>query len=388
MAIATGTALLASAALGAGASLYGASKASKAAQQAGQLEAQTAREANALNEKIYNQTRADNEWQRQLGMSAGGALTNAFGLSSPSMTGGVNYTAPAATGGQPDYAAYLSANPDVAAAYRAEASRDGKSQANLQALGINSPEEFAAYHYANNGQAEGRALPTTPVVQQQAAAQPSMTGQQAGYTDPTATGGYTSPSRPTMAPLDVSAAAFKESPGYQFSLAQGNKALGNIASANRGLMSGQRLKAAGEYNVGMADQEFGNWRDYTTNQYNNDRNYGEAVYQSDRSRLDDRYDTRNNQLLTMAGFGAQANSANQNAAQSFANNSANLSMTGARAQGDAKVSAANAWSQGIGGIVNTGAYLAGQYMGGGSAAKRPSMTGGYTAGYSPSWVGS
>lgn len=378
MAIATGTALLASAALGAAGSIYGASKGAKAAQQAGQLEYKAAQEANALNEKIYNQTRADNEWQRQLGMSAGSAISSGFGLSSPMTGGSVNYAAPVATGGQPDYAAYLSANPDVAAAYQSEANRDAKSQANLRALGIDSPEEFAAYHYANNGQAEGRTLATTPVVQPQAQ-QPTMTGQQSGYVDPTATGGYTSPNRPTMAPLDVSAAAFKESPGYQFSLTQGNKALGNITSANRGLMSGQRLKAASEYNVGMADQEFGNWRDYTTNQYNNDRNYGEAVYQSDRSRLDDRYDTRNGQLLTLAGFGQSANAANQNAAQSFANNSANLSMTGARAQGDAKVNAANAWGGAFNNIMTSGAYLAGQYGGGGSGG------GSNGGGSRPSW---
>lgn len=374
MAIATGTALLASAALGAAGSIYGASKGAKASEQAGQLEAQAAREANALNEKIYNQTRADNEWQRQLGISAGSALTSGFGLSSPSMTGsyssGGSTAAPSA-----DWNSYLQANPDVLA-WAQQGGGDPNGGPN-QTL-----EQRAAYHYANSGQSEGRQVSMT---QPQAAA---PNAAPAGYSDPTATGGYTSPARPTMAPLDISTAAFKESPGYQFSLAQGNKALGNITSANRSLMSGARLKAASDYNVGMADQEFGNWRDYTTNQYNNDRNYSEAVYQSDRGRLDDRYDTRNSQLLSMAGFGAQANSQNQSAAQSFANNSANLSMTGARAQGDAKVNAANAWSQGIGGIVNTGAYLAGQYMGGGNAKQNPSMTGGYVAGYSPSWVGS
>lgn len=340
--------------VGAIGTIYAANKGAKAAEKAGQLEYQAAQEANALNEKIYNQTRADNEPFRQFGVSAGGALAGAFGLSAPSMTG--SGTAPATSAPQPDWAGYGAANPDVMAW-----AQSGHGDPN-KPIDQQSIEERLAYHYTNGGNAEGRSLPMTQPAQ---AAAPGAAPT--GYSDPTATGGYTTPSRTPMAALDVSTAAFKESPGYQFSLAQGNKALGNIASANRGLMSGQRMKAASAYNVGMADQEFGNWRDYTTSQYNNDRNYGEAIYQSDRSRLDDRYDTRNNALLSMAGFGASANNANQNAAQSFAANSNNATMAGAQAKGNAGVNAANAWSQGLGNIMSTGAYLTGQYSGMGKA---------------------
>lgn len=398
MAIATGTALLASAAIGGAATLYGASKGAKAAQQAGELEYRASQENLALQKQIYEQTRADNEWQRQLGMSAGGALSAAFGLSTPgptsapSMTGksygGYAGTSPVegypvgAMTGQKDYAAYLAQNPDIAAEAQRVVTQAPQAIGDQNGDGSITDIDYGIYHEKTFGD--------RPVPTMQAAPAPSMTGGNqapAGYSDPTAAGGYTMADRTPMAPLNISAEAFRADPGYEFTVEQGNKALGNIASANRGLMSGQRMKAAARYNVGIADQEFDDWRNYTTSQYNTDRGFNESVYQADRGRLDQRYDQRNNTLLSMAGFGQTANAQNQSAAQSFGANSANLTMTGAQAKGNAGVNAANAWSQGIGNLVTTGAYMAGQ-----GVFNRP-MTGsgsgaGYVAGYNPSWIGS
>lgn len=402
MAIATGTALLASAAIGGAATLYGASKGAKAAQQAGELEYRASQENLALQKQIYEQSRADNEWQRQLGMSAGSALSTAFGLSAPgptsapSMTGksygGYAGTSPVEgypvgpmTGGA-DYAAYVAQYPDVAAEGRRVLSQTPGYIGDLNGDGQETVEDYGVYHAKTFND---RPVPT---LQTQAPPAPSMTGgaqtqAPAGYSDPTAAGGYTMADRTPMAPLNISAEAFRADPGYEFAVEQGNKALGNIASANRGLMSGQRMKAAARYNVGIADQEFDDWRSYTTSQYNTDRGFNESVYQADRGRLDQRYDQRNNTLLSMAGFGQTANAQNQSAAQSFGANSANLTMTGAQAKGNAGVNAANAWSQGIGNLVTTGAYMAGQ----GSFNRPMTVPGaesGYVVGYNPSWIGS
>ncbi len=52
---------------------------------------------------------------------------------------------------------------------------------------------------------------------------------------------------------------FEASPGYQFRLAEGNKALDRSA-ASRGLrLSGAQLKGLTRFNQGAASQEFGNW---------------------------------------------------------------------------------------------------------------------------------
>ncbi len=121
-------------------------------------------------------------------------------------------------------------------------------------------------------------------------------------------------------------------------------------------MSGARTKAALRYSQGLADQDYTDWRNYTTGQFNADRNFNEATFEADRSNTNNRYDTRNSTLLQLAGFGSQANQANQNAAQSFAANSSNLMTQGAAAQGDAGINAANAWAAGANNLMTIGAY--------------------------------
>lgn len=368
---------IASAAIGGVTSMVGSSNAAKAYNQAGQLQYQASQDAIASQERMYEQTRADNEWARQIGMGAGSALTSAFGLQTPSMTGG------SASSGGYDVAAYLQANPDVAAA-RQQIMASGNVGPGKQ---WSSFEDWVVNEQIPNAQRAGedRLYPTV-----QAQPQTSGGGYQpaAGYIDPTATDGYTMAPRSQMAPLDVSIDSFRASPDYEFRFSEGQKALDHVASANRGLMSGQRMKAAQRYGQNLADAEYTDWRDYTTNQYNNDRNYNEAVYQSDRSRLDSRYDQRNNTLLQLAGFGSAANAANQNAAQSFANNSANLTMTGAQAQGNAAANAASAWNQGLGNIMTGLTNIGGQIWGANGQGSTPPINPGYINGYNPSWIAS
>ncbi|HEY9219547.1 MAG TPA: hypothetical protein VIO94_15980 [Phenylobacterium sp.] len=373
MAISTAAALLGSAALGAAGSLYGASKSASAAKKAGELQYQATQDQIAAQERLQNQIRQDNEPFRQAGLAATNAVLSGFGLSTPSMA------APASGGGY-DVNAYIASNPDVAAA---------RGDPNIQRWMSDTGKSFEQWvgeiqlpGAIANG--EQRSYPTVQPVQAAPAA--GATSSPAGYSDPTATGGYTMTERTPVAPLDVSLSAFHASPDYEFRFSEGEKALGNVTAANRGLMSGARLKAATRYGQNMADSEYTDWRNFVAGQYNADRNFAEAQYQSDRSRLDSRYDTRNNTLLSMAGFGQAANNANQSAAQSFANNSSNLAIAGATARGNAAQNAANAWNQGIGNIMTAGSYLAGQYIGGRTpAGVPPGAMSNRAAGSSASW---
>lgn len=422
MAIATGTALLAGGALAAGASVYGASKASKAGKYAADQTAAETREQTQLQREIFEQTRQDNATRLAVGDSSLMALAGGLGLP-VSMTGRPAMasdpkTAFASTAAQPsmtggaDWSAYLAQNPDVAA-WAQSGHGDPSIPIEQQSL-----EQRAAYHYQNSGQGEGRALPTVTMTGQEPTAPADPNAPPAGYADPTAPDGYSVGPRPDLgagpaayvaparatfrdAPsLDLSLSSFRASPDYEFRVQQGNRMLDAQVSNTGGRFSGTRLKAAQTYGQNLADSEYTDWRNaqmqryaMDLQQYNQDRGRADNIYESDRgfgygqSRdargdftqdrarsdglyADDRayttgrYDTRNSTLLNLAGFGAQAAGQNQSAAQSFAQNSGNLAMTAANARGQAAINSANAWNQGIGNLMTSGAYLAGQYFGG------------------------
>jgi hypothetical protein len=301
--------------------------------------------------------------------------------STPTMTGGA-----ALIDGQPPgvWDAYLAANPDVAA-WAAAGHGD-------PSLGPNqTPEQAAAYQYQNTGQSEGRTLP--PAAPDTSTA-PSMTGSGGyvappGYADPTAPNGYDAGARPTPAAtppqftpgtLNVGLDAYQKSPDYNFRLQQGQNALDHVASSMGGVMSGARYKAADRYNQDYATTDYNNWRDYTTNRYdtanqfgnlraqeaigqsNADRARSDGLYQDDRSFLSGQYNNRSGQLMTLAGFGSNANAQNANAAASFASSDAALRGTAATATGNAAISGANAFTSGVNNLMTTGAYLGGQYL--------------------------
>lgn len=62
-----------------------------------------------------------------------------------------------------------------------------------------------------------------------------------------------------LAPKPADYAGFQATPGYQFALDQGQKALDRTAAANGMLYSGNTLKSSMDYNQGMAKQEYGNF---------------------------------------------------------------------------------------------------------------------------------
>lgn len=438
--IGTAAAIIGSAVLGAGATALSASNASHAAQSAADAQSQAAAQNIAEQQREFDTIQANNAPYRQVGTSAISALGAGFGLSgygTPSMTAPVASTPvanpggmtglqdqaigvpagtlgtgktgngvsidpasagpPTMTGGAIDgqspavWDAYIAANPDVAAWIQS-----GHGDPSLGPS--QTPEQAAAFQFQNTGQSEGRQLPAVSMTGAPGSSAPP------GYNDPTAPNGYTVGARPdavsipqgyTPSALDVSLNAYQKSPDFNFRLQQGNQALGHVASLMGGLMSGARLKAADRYNQDYATTDYNNWRDYTTNQFNttnafqnqlsqeaiaqanNDRARQDGLYQDDRSYDAGRYDTRNSQLLTLAGFGTQANNADANAAQSFATNAGNQRMTAATAQGNAAISGANAFTSGVNNLMTTGAYLGGQALSNPSSyyGVNPSMTG-------------
>jgi hypothetical protein len=216
-----------------------------------------------------------------------------------------------------------------------------------------------------------------------------MTGTPAGYADPTAPNGYDAGARPDpgpaptyggYAPLDVSYEDYQNSPEFKFRISESQKALDNLSSSMGRVLSGARVKAGVQRAQDVASQGYTDYRNYMTNQYNLDRafDYGtyrdqvsdydqnrarsDGLYNDDRNFLTSRYDTRNNQLLSLAGFGTGANAANQSAGQSYAANQGNLALTAANANGNAAISSANAFANGVNNAATGLSYIAGRYM--------------------------
>lgn len=127
---------------------------------------------------------------------------------------------------------------------------------------------------------------------------------------------------------DFGMSDFKTSPGYQFSLQQGNNALKAMNAANGNSVSGAGMAALGAYNTGTADQEyqqaFNNYQSQMNNQYG--------------------------RLSTLASGGAGANAAMGQAAQGFANKSSDLMTGNAGYQGAADMAGMNAIGKGLTGM--------------------------------------
>lgn len=128
---------------------------------------------------------------------------------------------------------------------------------------------------------------------------------------------------------------FQQDPGYQFRLAEGQKALERSAAARGNLMSGGTLKALTGYNQGMASQEYANAYD----RFNNDRT------------------TRFNMLSSLAGVGQVANNQMAQAGQNYGNNVSANQMGVGNAQAAAYIGQANNQAATTNQLIGGGAML-------------------------------
>lgn len=130
------------------------------------------------------------------------------------------------------------------------------------------------------------------------------------------------------------ASDFVKDPGYDFRMAEGQKALERSAAARGGLMGGAAGKAMARYGQDYASNEYQN----VYNRFNNDR------------------DQRFNKLSGLLTVGQNAAAQTGSAAQNYANSAGGLIAGGGDSQAASAIAGGNAWSNAIG--QGIGAYTA------------------------------
>jgi len=133
---------------------------------------------------------------------------------------------------------------------------------------------------------------------------------------------------PTMQQLE-------QTPGYQFTLQQGNKALDNAMAAKGLSLSGAQMKGLDAYNTGLASNTFQQQYQNALQQFNT--NYGQAT---------DQY----NRAAGLVGLGQNAAAGVGNAGIQTGSNIGNTMTSGANALAAGQVGSANALSGGLSGL--------------------------------------
>ena len=173
------------------------------------------------------------------------------------------------------------------------------------------------------------------------------------------------------------AADMQQDPGYQFRLAEGQKALERSAAARGNLLSGGFARGLTRYGQDVASQEYSNV--YQRKMGENTMRYGRALTQNEAAyqRALEQYKMRYNvgqeawrntmsPWQTMAGFGQTAATNMAQMGGQYANRAGDLLTGQGAALAAGTMGGANAWSQGlsnISGIVGQGAGLANAYLG-------------------------
>jgi hypothetical protein len=304
--------------------------------------------------------------------------------------------APAQTS-QPDYAAYLAQNPDVAAEAQRVVSTDPNAIGDMNADGKIDAMDYGQYHAQTF---HDRPVPNSAPVASQVPQAPAAQ-------DPNAAPNLMNAARPdAQAPPTSFGAApdlnsffsnFEADPGAAY---RRNQALDgvNAKSAVRGkLRSGDAAKSLATLSSDLASQEYNNWfaRQNTlynnaNNQYNNQRAYDTSLWQygtdrgdrnfnTDRSYQTGREDTRIGNLfdLTRIGVGAAGNVSG--AVTNNANQQTGIYGSQANNQADAAYARANANSGMVGSLAGTATNLFANW-GGGGGANTPALTGNWARG--------
>jgi hypothetical protein len=316
---------------------------------------------------------------------------------------GAPYTTPGtpAGGGGFDAATYLQQNPDVAA--------EAKNHPDM------TPEQFAAQHYQEFGQAEGRAQPmnpTTPATPGTVVTPDLMNATRPDGAPPPA---YARPDAMTAPDIGAGPGVgdyfkdgwYQKSPGYDWALKQGLDSV-NAASAARGrLRGGGTLQALQKEGIGFAQQDYGaafqrqlqllnadraGYNDelrnklnlYTFQQGRADENFntdtnrdlnlwtfntnrGDTNFNTDRGYQTGREDTYTGNLFDLTRIGAGAAGAVAGAGTNYANNAGNIYGSTANAQADAAYARAAANGQIVGAIGSAAGNIYGAFGGGGGA---------------------
>lgn len=282
--------------LGALGGFMGSRAQAKGARDAANISAQASREATAAQERMFNRNVDLQEPWRQAGVSSLADLLRFSGQAPQWLRDKYTTTNMVdANDANFDAAAYLRANPDVAASSAFK------------------HDPFS--HWEKYGKNEGRKLALQNFDEQ-------------GFNTANAEYQKTNPLSSLL----------ENTPGYQFRMEQGNKALERSAAARGGLLSGRQLMAQQRFGQGLASDEYGNqW----------------------------------NRLASLAGIGQTATNNLGTMGANYANAIGNIGMTNAANMGNAALAGANARGSFYQGLGNT----AGQALGW-SQLLRPSGGGG------------
>lgn len=319
------------------AGLAGSAMSSSAASKAGQQQAAAADRATELQAEMYAQTREDLAPYRAMGGDAGNILRQIFGLGggAPAMgyapPSGAPAANPLAAGAQMQGAAGPQLPPgwhvgtsmvdrgESGAPYEQTILADENGQIRAVLDGSRDPQRAALDWAVQNG----LAVPGQPAqpMQPMAGGGAAAPGADMGYLQQFGIPGLTF--QPTQAQLEAT-------PGYQFDLSQGMRAVENSAAAKGLGMSGAALKGAARYATGLADKTL------LTQQGIFQQNLGNVL----------------NPLMTMYGSGQSA--ANQTGAlgSQYSQGISGSLMGAGNAQAAGTMGAANALASGVTGLGN------------------------------------
>lgn len=290
--------------IGAVASLYGSKKQSDAAKSAGKDASAAQASSDALQRYIYDDQRALAMPGYQRGEWAGNLLAQYLGMPSGGSTGSAAYT------------------PRTLSLDQAVTMQNGAPIANAQ-LYATDPAYKAAWDgvYQHHFNESGTTAFTTQTDANKIREHVQRLYGQYQTEHPQNTGVV----GPQTQDRSALYAMFRNQPGYQFGLDEGNKQVQASAAARGGLNSGATLKALMQYGQNYADQK--GWQPYL------------------------------NSLQSMAGLAQTASSQIGNAGQNYANQVGNNAQWGAQQRANSTYNSANAWANGM----NNAAAFGGQW---------------------------
>lgn len=258
MAIGSTAAILGGAAISGAASLASASSASGAAKDAARAQSQGIDKQIAFDQDVLNAQNRLLAPTRQIGFGAQDILSRMFlGTGSPLAQSAFETGTPS-QGAVPDI---IGPNAGQAVTGVQQAPQTG--QPTLNAMGQQKLDTLLRVEAGREDDLTNMLLRQPGYTEQP---QPQPTVAQEGSTAP---GTF----RPGSEPFDFS--SFYESPGYQFRLSEGNKAIENRLAASGRLDSGSGTKDFVRFNQGMAADEFNNF----TNQLFNLAGFGQTATQ-------------------------------------------------------------------------------------------------------------
>jgi hypothetical protein len=311
MAISTATAIIGSAVLGAGTSLYGASKASSASKSAAQAQTQANDQAIQFQREQRDIATQQLTPYQQRGNAAFALMAPHLGMGggAPSPANGQMQMPASGLGGQNIWSRYLQANPDVA-----QAAVAALRTPHMRNQGISTPEQFAEYHFNTFGRSEGRQLSdaTAP------APQTGLGNDMAEYQTPGQAQEDAWEKYRTETTFGKMGDFYAQKAGKEFM---------DLAGSQGSALSGRTVRGMAEVGNEAAMGNFNSYMGYLGG-------------------------------ISDQGYGATTGIAS--AGQNFANNASQLTQASGAAAAAGKIGSGSAWQTGLADIAGWGGWAAGQ----------------------------